>query len=126
MAICMVARKRAGRLVSWDRRMARLSPWDTSRASRVSFMETMAISAQAKTALRKIRTTCSRIQNAITLMVGSLLVMSSVSYAQNPVNEKEGEEVGDRKGAGRNMGHLDGILLRKHQKIPLLFAHWLI
>ena len=59
MAIWMVAKNWAGRLVRRARRTARLSPWETSWASLLSLMEIMAISAQAKMAFKAIRTICS-------------------------------------------------------------------
>jgi len=57
----MVARKRAGWLVSLARRSARLSPSAASFASFLSLKEITAISAQANTALSAIRITCRAI-----------------------------------------------------------------
>ena len=58
MATWMVARNRAGLLVSRARRTARLSPLAASWASLLSFMEITAISALAKIALSAIKTIC--------------------------------------------------------------------
>ena len=56
----MVARKRAGWLTSRESRMARRSPCAASCSSFISFMEITAISAQAKTAFKRMRTAWSR------------------------------------------------------------------
>ena len=61
MATWMVARNRAGWLVSWARRTARLSPWAARWASFASLTEITAISALAKMALRAMSATCKRI-----------------------------------------------------------------
>ena len=56
----MVARKRAGWLTSRESRMARRSPCAARYSSFISFMEITAISAQAKTAFKRMRTAWSR------------------------------------------------------------------
>ena len=61
MATWIVARKRAGWLVKRANRIARLSPAAAIFASLASLIEITAISALAKTALSRIRKTCSRI-----------------------------------------------------------------
>ena len=65
MATWIVARKRAGWLVRRASRTARLSPSAAIRASLASLIEITAISALAKTALSRIRNTCSKIINKI-------------------------------------------------------------
>lgn len=56
----MVARKLDGCSVSLARRSARLSPAAASFASLLSFIVITAISAQAKSALKNINTSCSK------------------------------------------------------------------
>ena len=60
-ATCIVAKNLAGWSVRFTRRIARLSPAAAIFASLLSFIEIIAISAQAKTAFSAISSTCSKI-----------------------------------------------------------------
>ena len=86
IATWMVARNLAGSLVRRNRRFARLSPWSAILSNFVSFMESTAISAQAKTAFNAITIICNKNNTNILTSFCNNNILSSKKQKTQPMH----------------------------------------